>query len=180
MTFKVTRTEGQALTLLTPDGTLLAGSTAPPWIPTPFTLHDAEGTALCTVTEPTPRTYEVHAPDGTLLTRVTHRPARFLHRARWTLETPARTAKVGSLPVWGVYAALFPLKLLSVLFLLLIAFLLDDLEWESFKHRGPTTTRWHPGLTYRGLRKLYRHDPAHLDTRVAYAVAVLHTGSLKR
>lgn len=147
--------------------------------PYAFTATEAARAAhLCTVTRESARGYVVTAPDGTHLARITHHKARPLRsRARWKLTTPSHpaplTAKSGTWYSWLLYALLYPVAVA-------LALLLDEVPRGLFR---PIHIRWRTpegktALAYRAIREDYRHDPRHLDPRVAYALAVLHSDAL--
>ncbi|CAM5478878.1 hypothetical protein SALBM311S_12842 [Streptomyces alboniger] len=71
-------------------------------------------------------------------------------------------------PVWFLFA----------LCAMVYAFFEGTTDDYSFKR--PVRTRWRAHgtgtvLDYRGVSKVYRFHPGHLDARVAYALAVLQT-----
>ncbi|MFH9400023.1 hypothetical protein ACH4JS_09560 [Streptomyces sp. NPDC017638] len=159
----------------------------------PFWLHSApDDRPLCSVTFAGPDTHDVHAADGTPLARVVRRPGRLLpwpRRVRWTARPagPSRqdevTGKAGTWYAWLLYVVTAPAWLLWVLCATVYSFF--DGSPDDFTFGSPARTRWRaPGtgtvLDYRGLSRTYRHAPRHLDTRVAYALAVLRAGDRAR
>ncbi|MEO3873412.1 hypothetical protein ABGB18_31765 [Nonomuraea sp. B12E4] len=154
--------------------------------PVPFWIHPGlEGGPWCSVRPVAPDVYDVCAADGALLARITRRDARLLswpRRVRWSarLTDPPQpvTGKVGTWYAWLTYVVTAPAWLLLVLCVTVYSFF--DGTADDYTFSSPARTRWHaPGagtvLDYRGLSKTYRFDPQRLDTRVAYALAVLQT-----
>lgn len=151
----------------------------------PFTLYGGpDGGPLCSVRPAGPGSYDVLAADGTALARVTRRPGRLLlgpRRVRWTVEpagtAPPFTGRVGTWYAWGGYYVTFPLW--AVVWVCAAVYSLVNGEGDDIAVTGPSRTRWRaPGtgtaMEYRGLDKVYRIDPRHLDARIAYAQAYLH------
>ncbi|MBP5937564.1 hypothetical protein [Streptomyces acidiscabies] len=172
-----------------PDGTQLARVSTPRAGPPLYSLHSApDDTLLCTIAHVQDAyrdVYDVLAPDATPLARVMHRPRRLLpwpRRTRWTVllpTSPTLTGRRGTAYAWCLYVLAFPLILLYALIALALAFLFDDLPDLDLDLKPPEQTRWRaphsrPALAFRGIKAVYHHRPEHLDTRVAYALAVLH------
>ncbi|AWT44920.1 MULTISPECIES: hypothetical protein [Streptomyces] len=159
--------------------------------PVPFWIHSGPDDALlCSVHPAGPDSYEVRAADGTPLARVTRHPGRFLpwpRRVRWSADPAGSSGQVtgreGTWWGWLTYVVTSPVWFLWVVGMTLFSFF--DGSPDDFTFGRPSRTRWHaPGtgtvLDYRGRRKTCRHDPGHLDSRTAYALAVLRTWSASR
>jgi hypothetical protein len=142
------------------------------------------GELMCSIQPTGPNVHDVYAADGTPLARITRHAGRFLpwpRRVRWTVQLTgaprAFTGRVGSGHTWLLYVLTSPLWLLIFLFMLVYSLFEGDTTDTSLD--GPTRTRWRTtgsgtALDYRGINKVYHHEPQHLDARVAYAQAVLH------
>jgi hypothetical protein len=140
---------------------------------------------LCSVRPTGHATYEVFAADSSPLARITRRPGRILlgpRRVRWTVQL-AGTAqhvrgKVGTWYSWLAYYVSAPLWVLFWLCVWVYSLLSGDID--DMRVMGPSRTLWRlpgPGVAmeYRGLNKVYHLEPGHMDIRVAYAQAVLHS-----
>ncbi|MFF3560315.1 hypothetical protein ACFYXS_09795 [Streptomyces sp. NPDC002574] len=131
--------------------------------------------------------YEVCTPEGAPLARIIRRSGRVLpwpRRVRWTIRpvdgSPAAVGKAGSWYAWTFYLLLapiwFPLWLVQLVYSLVDGSDPVDLD-------GPQRTRWRTAgagtaLDRRGVNtSVYDLDPRRLDVRVAYAQAVLRSGS---
>ncbi|MEU0272845.1 hypothetical protein [Streptomyces sp. NPDC006307] len=154
--------------------------------PVPFWIDDGrDGSPSCSVRPAAPDVHDVLAPDGTPLARITRRAGRLLpwpRRVRWSaqLTHPPRTVtgRSGTWYAWLVYVTTAPVWLLVALAVAVYSFFVGEPDDDTVAR--PTRTRWRaPGagtvLDYRGVGKVYRVAPRHLDVRVAYALAVLHT-----
>ncbi|MFD6274703.1 hypothetical protein ACFWFI_03845 [Streptomyces sp. NPDC060209] len=155
-------------------------------VPAPFWIHCGPDSRLwCSVRSVAPDVYDVCTADGAPLATITRRAAGLLpwpRRARWSaLITNAPrpvTGKVGTWYAWLIYVATAPVWLLFALCVMVYSFFDGTPDDHTFK--SPCRTRWRaPGtgtaLDYRGISKTYRLDPQRLDTRVAYALAVVQT-----
>ncbi|MGW1465024.1 hypothetical protein ACWCPT_11835 [Streptomyces sp. NPDC002308] len=132
-----------------------------------------------------PDVHEVRSPEGSSLAHVTRRAPRFLpwpRRTRWSVRfagsSREATGRVGTWYAWLLYVVTAPVWFLFALCVTVYPFFDGTAEDGGF--RSPTRTRWRlPGagtvLDHRGAGKAYRHLSASLDTRVAYALAVLRT-----
>ncbi|MFF4207542.1 hypothetical protein ACFYZ8_43705 [Streptomyces sp. NPDC001668] len=154
--------------------------------PPPFSIHGGpDNGLLCSVRPTGPATYEVFAADGSPLARITRRPGRILlgpRRVRWTVQVAGTaqhvSGKVGTWYSWLVYYVAAPLWVLFWLCMVVYSLLSGDID--DMRVMGPSRTLWRlhgPGVVmeYRGLNKVYHLDPGHMDIRVVYAQAVLHS-----
>ncbi|MFD3457138.1 hypothetical protein ACFWVC_33790 [Streptomyces sp. NPDC058691] len=158
------------------------GSSAALWI-----HGGSDGGPLCVVRPVGRAEYEVHTPEGAPLARVSRRPGRVLpwpRRTRWTIRpadgSPPAVGKAGSWYAWTFYLLLapiwFPLWLVQLVYSLVGGSDPVDLD-------GPRRTRWRTAgagtaLDRRGISTaVYDLDPRRLDVRIAYAQAVLRSGS---
>ncbi|MFD9289200.1 hypothetical protein ACFWBV_13055 [Streptomyces sp. NPDC060030] len=155
-------------------------------VPVSIWIHCGPDSRLwCSVRSATPDVYEVCTTEGASLATITRRAARLLpwpRRVRWsavvTNVPQPLTGKVGTWYAWLVYVATAPVWFLFALFMMLYSFFDGTADDHTF--RSPCRTRWRaPGtgtaLDYRGVSRTYRLDPQRLDTRVAYALAVVQT-----
>ncbi|MER7106448.1 hypothetical protein [Streptomyces sp. NPDC000229] len=160
--------------------------------PVPFWIDNGRdgSSPSCSVRPAAPDVYDVHTPDGTPLARITRRAGRFLpwpRRVRWSAQftNPTRTVtgRSGTWYAWLIYVVTAPVWFLVVLGVSVYSFFVGEADDDTVAR--PTRTRWRtPGagtvLDYRGVNKIYRFDPQHLDARVAYALAVLQTWERER
>lgn len=152
----------------------------------PFRIHGGpDNELLCSVQPTGHAAYEVFAADGSPLARITRRPGRVLlgpRRVRWTVQLGGTaqhvSGKVGTWYSWLAYYISVPLWVLFWLCMVVYSLLSGDID--DMRVMGPSRTLWRlpgPGLAmeYRGLNKVYHLEPRHMDIRVAYAQAVLHS-----
>ncbi|MCX5396082.1 hypothetical protein [Streptomyces sp. NBC_00102] len=158
----------------------------------PFWLHHGrDGGLWCAVQPVAPDVHEVRSADGSSLAHVTRRAARILpwpRRTRWSVRfagSPQEiTGPVGTWYAWLLWVVTAPAWILFALCATVYA--LFDGTAEDGTFRSPARTRRRGAgvgavLDYRGIgRKTYRHLAPHLDTRVAYALAVLRTWERER
>ncbi|MEU6347118.1 hypothetical protein ABZ883_39970 [Streptomyces sp. NPDC046977] len=147
----------------------------------------ADGGPLCVVRPGDRGEYEVCTAEGAPLAWITRRSGRVLpwpRRVRWTIRpvdaSPAAVGKAGSWYAWTFYLLLaplwFPLWLVQLVYSLIDGSDPVDLD-------GPQRTRWRTAgagtaLDRRGVSTaVYELDPKRLDVRVAYAQAVVRSGS---
>ncbi|MDX3383785.1 hypothetical protein PV682_20300 [Streptomyces niveiscabiei] len=160
-------------------------------VPLPLWIHDGpSGGPWCSVRPAAADTYDVHAPDGTPLARITRRPGRVLpwpRRVRWSARLTGApdtvTGKEGTWYAWLIHTTTAPVWFLFALCMMLYAYF--DGTTDDYTFGRPVRTRWRTprtglALDYRGLSKVYRCDPHRLDPRIAYALAVLQTYGRER
>lgn len=151
-----------------------------------FTLYeDQEGhKSLCSVARRTTGTssdgsYAVTGPGGEVLGLLRPPARRSRWRPRYEIELPDGTKLVGrggTISAWAVYVVLSPLLLVYNVASFLGGYGLDGLlptrtAWRTSGALGPAP------LKFYGITDKYKVRTAHLDVRVAYAQAVLHTWS---
>ncbi|MDN3294791.1 hypothetical protein QWM81_12165 [Streptomyces ficellus] len=178
----------------TPQARVFTPRTVQRWsrqAPVPFWIDNGrDGSPSCSVRPAAPDAYDVHAPDGTPLARITRRTGRLLpwpRRVQWSAQciSPPRTVtgRSGTWYAWLIYGVTAPVWFLAALGVAVYSFFAGEPDDDTIAR--PTRTRWRtPGagtvLDYRGVNKIYRFDPQRLDARVAYALAVLHTWERER
>ncbi|MGW6907678.1 hypothetical protein [Streptomyces sp. NPDC054940] len=123
--------------------------------------------------------YAVMGPDGNVLSVLRPPARRSRWRPRYEIELPDGTKLVGrggTISAWILYVVLSPLLLIYNVASLLGGYGLDG--------HLPTRTAWRASgafgpvpLKFYGMTDKYTVRTARLDTRVAYAQAVLHTWS---
>lgn len=139
---------------------------------------------LCTVARQTTGTssdggYSVVGPDGAVLGVLRPPARRSRWRPRYEIELPDGTKLVGrggTIGAWVVYVLLSPLLLIYNAGSFVGGYGLDGYlptrtAWRTSGALGPAP------LKFYGMTDKYKVRTTRLDTRVAYAQAVLHTWS---
>jgi hypothetical protein len=88
------------------------------------------------------------------------------------------TGKVGTWYSWLSYYLFAPLR--APLWLCLAVYALLNGDGDDMRVTGPSRTLWRSRgsgtvMEYRGVNKVYHLEPQHVDVRVAYTQAVLHS-----